>query len=62
MLSQLSKPKTINQFTPITLKNINNDPCEYLRYQFERTSYLKEKIRLHQLLIEYCREPNTKEK
>ena len=62
MLSQLSKPRTINQFTPITLKNINNDPCEYLRYQFERTSYLKEKIRLHQLLIEYCRGPNTKEK
>ena len=48
MLSQLSKPRTINQFTPMTLKNINNDPCEYLRYQFERTSYLKERIRLHQ--------------
>ena len=61
MLSQLSKPRTINQFTPMTLKNINNDPCEYLRYYFETTPYLKEKIKLHQLLIKYCDEPQKKD-
>ena len=61
MLSQLQKQLLTNEITSMTLKNINNDPCEYLRYQFEVASYLKEKIRLHQLLMKYCKEPNTKE-
>lgn len=51
----------MNQFTSITMKTVNNDPCEYLRYHFETTPYLKEKIRLHQLLIKYCDEPQKKD-
>ena len=61
MLSQLTKPRTMNQFTLMTMKTVNNDPCEYLRYHFETTPYLKEKIRLHQLLIKYCDEPQKKD-
>lgn len=61
MLSQLTKPRTMNQYTLMNIKNINNDPCEYLRYQFEKTPYLKEKIKLYQILVNFCNEPTKKD-
>ena len=33
------------------------DPCEYMRHCYQTATYFHDKIVLHDLLINYCNEP-----
>ena len=57
MLPQITSPKLINKYGKFAINNVVHDPCEYLRFAYTQSAYLKDKIAYYQVLIKYCDEP-----
>ena len=57
MLPQVTSPKLINKYGQITINNVVHDPCEYLRFIYNQSPYLRDKIAYYHVLIKYCNEP-----
>ena len=57
MLPQIASPKLVNKCGQMAINNVAHDPCEYLRFAYTQSTYLKDKIAYYQVLIKYCDEP-----